>query len=53
MIKYGVTRDDVEQGLSEEVWDKLIATATAFSADCCKDIFNYISKEFGQQLQNK
>lgn len=50
MIKYGVTRDDVEQGLSEEVWDKLIATATAFSADCCKDIFNYISKEFGQQL---
>ena len=53
MIKYGVTRDDVEQGLSEEVWDKLIATATAFSADCCKDIFNYISKDFGQQLQNK
>lgn len=53
MIKYGVTRDDVEQGLSEEVWNKLIATATAFSADCCKDIFNYISKEFGQQLQNK
>lgn len=53
MIKYGVTRDDVEQGLSEEVWDKLIATATAFSAHCCKDIFNYISKEFGQQLQNK
>lgn len=53
MIKYGVTRDDVEQGLSEEVWDKLITTATAFSADCCKDIFNYISKEFGQQLQNK
>lgn len=53
MIKYGVTRDGVEQGLSEEVWDKLIATATAFSADCCKDIFNYISKEFGQQLQNK
>lgn len=52
MIKYGVTRDDVEQGLSEEIWDKLIATATAFSADCCKDIFNYISKEFGQQLQS-
>ena len=53
MIKYGVTRDDVEQGLSEEVWDKLIATATAFSADCCKDIFNYITKEFGQQMLNK
>ena len=53
MIKYGVTRDDVEQGLSEEVWDKLIATATAFSDDCCKDIINSISKEFGQQLQNK
>ncbi len=51
MIKYGVTRDDVEQGLSEEVWDKLIATATAFSADCCKDIFNYLSQAFGPGLR--
>ncbi len=50
LIKYGVTRQDIEQGIDEATWDKLIECASAFSADCCKDIFNYISKEFGKQL---
>ena len=51
MIKYGVTRDDIERGLDEQTWDRLIDCASAFSADCCKDIFNYISKDFGKTLQ--
>ena len=51
MIKYGVTRDDIERGLDEQTWDRLIDCAAAFSADCCKDIFNYISKDFGKTLQ--
>ena len=52
LIKYGVTRDDIERGLTEDTWDKLIACAADFSADCCKDIFNYISKEYGESLKN-
>lgn len=50
LIKYGVTRDNITAGLDEPTWDKLIACAAAFSEDCCKDIFNYISKDFGTAL---
>ena len=51
MLKYGITHADLEKGLSEEQWDKLIHYALAFSADCCKDIFNYVSKEFGEKMK--
>jgi len=51
MLKYGVTRDQLERGLNPETWDKLVECAQAFSADCCKDIYNYISREFGASLQ--
>lgn len=50
LIKYGVTRSDIERGLSETEWDRLVECAAAFSADCCRDIFNYVSKEFGQKM---
>ncbi len=48
LVKYGITREDIERGLSEEQWDRLIACAQEFSADCCKSIYNYVSKEFGE-----
>ena len=53
MLKYGVTRDDIERGLDETTWDSLIGCAAAFSADCCKDIFNYISTEFGESMKKE
>ena len=51
ILKCGITRADLEKGLSEEQCDKLINYALAFSADCCKDIFNYVSKEFGEKMK--
>lgn len=51
LIRYGITRDDIERGLNESTWDKLIESAASFSADCCKDIFNYISPEFGEKMK--
>ena len=51
MLKQDITRADLDRGLSEEQWDGLIASALAFSADCCKDIFNYVSKEFGERMK--
>jgi len=51
MLKHGITRADLERGLTEEQWDKLINYALAFSADCCKDIFNYVSKDFGEKMK--
>ena len=50
LIKYGITRKEIELGLSEEQWDKIIACAQQFSANVCKSIDNYVSLEFGQQM---
>lgn len=51
LIKHSITREDLERGLAEAQWDKLIACAQAFAANCCKDIYNYVSKEFGASVQ--
>ncbi len=51
MMKYGVTRRDIECGLSEQQWDALIDCAMQFSAEVCQSISNYISPEFGKRLQ--
>lgn len=47
MLRYDIRRADIERGLTEAEWSKLIESATAFSADCCAGIYNYVSKEFG------
>ena len=51
MLKQGITRSDLERGLTGEQWDSLIGCALLFSADCCKDIFNYVSKKFGEKMK--
>ena len=53
MIKHGVTRSTVENGLSEEQWDALISSAQRFSAECCKSINNHVSKEFGLLMKEE
>ena len=50
IVKYGITRDMVCRGLPEELWDKLTACAQAFSADCCKSMYNYITPQFGEDM---
>lgn len=51
LVKNDIRRADIEQGLTAEQWDKVIASAMAFSADCCRDIYNYVSVEFGEKLK--
>lgn len=51
LIKYGITKDDIQRGLTREQWDKLVECALMFSCECCKNINNYISKEFGEKLK--
>ena len=50
LIKYGITKDDIQRGLTREQWDKLVECAQMFSCECCKSLNNYISKEFGEKL---
>lgn len=53
MLKYGITRHDIDEGLSEQQWDNIIGCALEFSAEACKSLYNYVSKEFGERLQRK
>ena len=53
MLKYNVTRYDIEKGLTEKLWDCLISSGLSFSAECCKDIYNYVSCEFGNKMKLK
>lgn len=51
MMQQGIVRDDIERGLTEKQWDALLQSAQLFSSECCKDIYNYVSKEFGKSVQ--
>lgn len=50
MIRYGVTRDMIDAGLDAALWDRLMACAMSFSAECCRSIGNSISREFAEKL---
>ena len=51
MMKYGITREVIDRGLTEEQWDLLIDCGQRFSAECCKSLNNYISAEFGKKMR--
>jgi fructokinase len=53
MLKYDITRKDIERGLTEQQWDSLIECAMRFSADVCGSINNYIDPEFAAKLKNE
>lgn len=53
LIKDGITREDVDHGLTEAQWDSLLASAQRFSSECCKDIYNYVSKDFGEEMKKE
>ena len=51
LLKGGITRAHIERGLTADEWDKTVAYAQLFSAECCKHIQNYVSKAFGESLK--
>ncbi len=53
LVRYGVTKDDIDGGLKEDLWDKVIACAMAFSANSCRSIDNYIDTEFGLGMRGQ
>ncbi len=50
LLREGITRADLEKGLSSRQWDNLIRTAQCFAADCCRSMSNYVSEKFALQL---
>lgn len=51
MLKHGITRDDIEHGLTEVQWDGIISCALRFSANVCKSINNYIDNTFAAEMK--
>jgi len=51
MLKQGITRNEIDRGLSEAQWDGVMASALEFSSECCKSINNSVSTEFGAVKQ--
>ena len=48
LIHEGIMRADIDRGLTESQWDRLVSDGKMFAAECCKDIYNYVSPEFGK-----
>lgn len=46
LLKYGVTRAEIERGLTEEQWDHVISCGLQFSAEACKSLYNYVPKGY-------
>jgi fructokinase len=51
LIKYGITREVIEAGLSESQWDSVIDCALLFSANVCTSIGNYVDEVFAERMR--
>ena len=53
LIKYGVTREMLEEGVTEDVWNSVISEANQFAANVCTSINNSIDMEFAEKKQQE
>ena len=53
LVKYGITRDMLENGVSEELWDQVIAEAQQFSANVCRSINNSVDLIFADKKKQE
>lgn len=51
LVRLGITRRQLEQGLSQRQWTQLVDYAQQFSQDCCMHLGNYISEELAGKLR--
>ena len=49
LLKYGVTRDMLHEGVDATIWDKVIAEAQQFAANVCGSINNSVDPAFGER----
>ena len=53
LLRYGITRDALEAGLSESQWDSVMRCAQLFAANCCRSISNSIDTGFGRRMKEE
>lgn len=53
LLRSGITRSQIEQGLNAGQWAECLQTAAAFSRECCLSMGNYVSVDFGKRIAGK
>lgn len=53
LIRYGITREQIVDGMTESQWDQVIAEAQQFSANVCKSINNSIDLAFAEEKKRE
>lgn len=48
LVKTGITREQLTQGLPASQWDAIIGEAQQFAAAVCKSIYNYVPEDFAR-----
>jgi fructokinase len=53
LVKYGITRDMLEAGVNEALWDKVVGEAQQFAANVCKSINNSVDQAFADEKKRE
>ena len=53
LIRYGITREQIVDGMTESQWDQVIAEAQQFSANVCMSINNSIDLAFAEEKKRE
>ena len=53
LVKYGVTRKMLDEGVSEVLWDQVIAEAQQFSANVCQSLHNSVDLTFAEKKKQE
>jgi fructokinase len=53
LVKYGITRDMLESGVNEALWDKVVGEAQQFAANVCKSINNSVDQTFADEKKRE
>ena len=53
LLVNNIRRTDLEMGLTEEQWDKIVEMGQKFSAEVCRSLLNYVSPEFGAERKKE
>lgn len=53
LVKYGITREMLETGVAEELWDKVIDEAQQFATNVCQSINNSVDQTFADKKKRE
>ena len=53
LVKYGITREMLEAGVAEDLWDKVVDDAQQFATNVCQSINNSVDQAFADKKKRE